>query len=107
MAIHYFHCTDGVDLIIDRRGRDARQSIEVRDRARAVAEEIMRAVPSYREWEDWAVHVYDERGEIEIVSFVAGGEDRPSRPDVAAERRAPQNAKSLKAGSTEPFQAPW
>lgn len=44
----------------------------------------MRAVPSYREWQDWAVHVYDERGEIEIVPFTAGSEDRPSHPDVAA-----------------------
>ncbi len=84
MAIHYFHCTDGVDLIIDRRGRDAREAGGVRDRARAVADEIMRAVPSYHEWEDWAVHVYDERGEIEIVSFTAESEDRMSRLDVAA-----------------------
>ena len=84
MAIHYFHCTDGVDLIVDRRGRDARETHEVRDRARAVADEIMRAVPSYQEWDDWAVHVYDERGEIEIVSFTAGGDNEPSRLNEAA-----------------------
>lgn len=85
MTIHYFHCTDGVDLIVDWRGRDARQSVEIRDRARAVAQEIMRAVPSYHEWEDWTV--YDERGEIEIVSFVTGNEDRPSRLDVSAQHQ--------------------
>lgn len=84
MAIHYFHCTDGVDLIVDRRGRDAREMGEVRDRARAVAHEIMRAVPSYQEWDHWAVHVYDERGEVEIVSFTAGSEDPPSPLDADA-----------------------
>lgn len=84
MAIHYFHCTDGVDLIVDRRGRDAREAGEVHDKARAVADEIMRAVPSYAEWDHWAVHVYDERGEIEIVSFTATSDDPPSRNDVSA-----------------------
>lgn len=83
MAIHYFHCTDGVDLIVDRRGRDARETGEVRDRAREVAGEIMRAVPSYREWDDWAVHVYDHRGEVEIVSFTAESEDQTSLVDAA------------------------
>jgi hypothetical protein len=73
MAIHYFHCTDGVDLIVDRSGREAGRIEEVIGRARAVAGEVMRAVPAYREWQDWAVHVYDERGEVEIVSFVDEG----------------------------------
>lgn len=69
MAVHYFHCTDGIDLIVDRTGRDASPSADLIGRARAVADEIRRAVPAYREWEDWAVHVYDERGEVAIVPF--------------------------------------
>ena len=69
MAVHYFHCTDGIDLIIDRRGRDAANFIELRRKAEEVASEVMRAVPTYHDWEDWAVHIYDERGAIEIVPF--------------------------------------
>lgn len=69
MGVHYFHCTDGVDLIIDRQGRDARADRDVVLRARKVAAEIMRSVPAYGDWDDWSVHVYDERGELEIVPF--------------------------------------
>lgn len=69
MARHYFHCTDGVDLVVDRLGRDAAGPHEVRARALAVAAEIVAAVPDYDEWDDWAVHVYDERGEVAIVTF--------------------------------------
>lgn len=69
MALHYFHCTDGVDLVLDRQGREASGLRDVHGRARAVAADIMQAVPSYDEWETWAVHVYDERGQVAIVPF--------------------------------------
>lgn len=69
MALHYFHCTDGVDLVLDRQGREARGREDLKARARAVAEEIMRAVPSYDAWERWDVHVYDSRGQVAIVPF--------------------------------------
>lgn len=86
MAIHYFHCTDGVDLIVDRCGRDARAHHDVLARARNVADEIMRSVPAYREWENWSVHVYDERGELEIVPFQEAAyrmaRSEPFRPSV-------------------------
>ena len=72
MAVHYFHCTDGVDLIVDRRGRDAKGPADIIVGARTVADEVMRAVPAYDEWQNWSVHVYDERGEIEIVPFRSG-----------------------------------
>lgn len=97
MAIHYFHCTDGTDLIVDRSGSDARGVREVRQRARDAADEIMRAVPGYHEWQDWAVHVYDARGEVEIMPFLR--EDR-------AEPAPPQKTQRSKAGSTEACHSP-
>jgi hypothetical protein len=69
MSIHYFHCTDGVDLIVDRRGRETRATRDMAQQARLVADEIMHAVPSYDEWSNWAVHVYDARGQVDIIPF--------------------------------------
>ena len=92
MSVHYFHCTDGADLIVDREGREAGDGKELIGRARDVAGEIMRAVPDFHEWEDWAVHVYDGRGEVAIVPF----------GEALAERDGPvQNAQSQNDGSTE------
>jgi hypothetical protein len=69
MAIHYFHCTDGFDLILDREGRETGAVQDTISAAREVAGEIMRAVPSYREWDNWAVHIYDDAGPLEVVPF--------------------------------------
>jgi hypothetical protein len=69
MSIHYFHCTNGVDLIVDRRGRETRALRDMARQARRVADDIMLAVPSYDEWSDWAVHVYDDRGQVDIIPF--------------------------------------
>ena len=69
MAIHYFHCTDGVDLIFDRDGRETRAFADTLETAREVAGELMHAVPSYCEWDNWAVHVYDTSGPLEVVPF--------------------------------------
>ena len=69
MAIHYFHCTDGVDLILDRRGRETEAFGDALITAREVAAEIMDAVPSYRDWDNWVVHIYDEAGPLEVVPF--------------------------------------
>ena len=69
MALHYFHCTDGADLIVDRHGRETAGPGDLRRRAGSVAAEVMAAVPAYDEWENWSVHVYDERGQVAIVPF--------------------------------------
>lgn len=91
MAVHYFHCTDGVDLIVDRAGREAASPAGLCALARDVAREIMSAVPAYDEWGDWAVHVYDDRGEVAIVPF---------RLELSGSDEAQKTA-STKAGSTE------
>jgi len=75
MTIHYFHCTDGVDLVVDREGQDISSARELACSAKAAAEAVMQAVPSYEEWEAWAVYVYNERGQVAIVPFLPGIED--------------------------------
>lgn len=108
MPVHYFHCTDGVYLIVDRRGRETAAYPDVRRHARFVATEIMRAVPAYDEWSDWAVHVYDERGQVDIIPFTERVRRPPDRPHVTPVRqgRARQNTCCVKTGSTEPCHGP-
>lgn len=70
MAVHYFHCTDGVDLVLDRTGQDTRSKRERHQRACRVAERIMRAIPPGVDWSTWVVSVQDRRGAlVEVVPF--------------------------------------
>ena len=69
MAVHYFHCTNGLDMVIDKQGQETSGCDEMSAHARAVAAGIMRAVPGYDEWWNWSVHVYDEVGAVEIFDF--------------------------------------
>ena len=71
MAIHYFHCTDGIDMVIDGAGREISGSGEMSAHARAVAHGLMQAVPAYDEWWNWSVHVYDKVGAVAIFEFPA------------------------------------
>ena len=69
MSIHHFHCTDGVDLVVDRQGSETLAYADMINRAQRVASDLMRAVPTYDEWADWAVHVYDAHGQVAIIPF--------------------------------------
>jgi hypothetical protein len=70
MAVLHFHCTDGVDLVLDRRGRNARSKRDLQAKACRVAEDIMAAVPPGLDWSNWVVSVHDARGAlVEIVPF--------------------------------------
>ncbi len=69
MAIHYFHCTDGIDMVIDETGHETSSAAEMSSHARSVAAALMRAVPGYTEWWNWSVHVYDEFGAVDIFDF--------------------------------------
>jgi hypothetical protein len=69
MAVHYFHCTNGIDMVIDDRGQEVSSAAEMSSHARSVAAALMRAVPAYDEWWNWSVHVYDEIGAVEIFDF--------------------------------------
>jgi hypothetical protein len=69
MGIHYFHCTDGADLVVDQQGQAARDLDDVYGRAAMVAQSLMGRLPDYGDWWGWNIHIYDEVGEIDIVPF--------------------------------------
>ena len=81
MAIHYYHCTDGIDLILDRAGRETRDFGELRPQAISVADRLMREVPGYADWERWSVYVYDEKGQVEIVPFTEAAQTPKPLPE--------------------------
>src|SRR5215210_1167442 len=61
MSTHHFHCTDGKDMILDRRGRRVGDD-EVELCARLTAGHLMSRLPGYGEWSSWIVAVHDEEG---------------------------------------------
>ncbi len=69
MAVHYFHCTDGIDMVIDNKGREIRDPKDLSSHARSVAAGLMQALPAYNDWKNWNVYVYDEVGAVEIFDF--------------------------------------
>jgi uncharacterized protein DUF6894 len=60
MSRFYFHCSDGVDLVLDREGIEIEASDVLLSALRA-AERLIRALPSYDDWSAWTVSVHDER----------------------------------------------
>ena len=76
--------------MVDRTGRtDAGNLVE---EACDVAGRVMAAVPAFREWDGWAVHVYDARGEIAVIPFA----------ECEAWRHlAGQKISAVKTGSTD------
>jgi hypothetical protein len=63
-------------MIVDRKGREASGTRELTRSARDTAEAVMRAVPSYDSWEAWSVYIYNEHGQVAIVPFLPGLDDR-------------------------------
>ena len=57
---YYFHCTDGADLIINRRGRRLANNEQALGEALLAAESIIRELPDYDGWASWVVCVYDD-----------------------------------------------
>jgi hypothetical protein len=65
----YFHCSDGVDLVLDRDGVEIEASDVLCSGMRA-AERLIRALPRYDDWPAWTVSVHDERGSlVETLPF--------------------------------------
>ena len=71
MARHFFHCTNGVDLVTDGRGQDGDDySIDLI--AHEIAERMVRALPASFDWSAWIVSVHDADGhQVAIVPFPA------------------------------------
>lgn len=73
MPVHYFHCTNGTDLILDRRGRRTRTKEEVEPTAFLVAGQLMKSAPGAANWSEWLVSVQDRKGSmVVVVPFPAG-----------------------------------
>ncbi len=73
MMVHYFHCTNGIDLIIDQRGRRTQTRKDVEPIAFWVAGQLMKTAPGLVDWSDWLVSVQDRRGSmVTVVPFPAG-----------------------------------
>jgi hypothetical protein len=67
----YFHCSDDVDLVLDREGVEIEASDVLLSALRA-AERLIRALPSYDDWSAWTVSVHNERGSlVETLPFPA------------------------------------
>jgi hypothetical protein len=71
MARHFFHCTNGVDLVPDGRGHEA-DHYNVDLIAQEIAERMVRALPASFDWSAWIVSVHDADGrQVAVVPFPA------------------------------------
>ena len=77
MPRFYFHCSDGVDLVLDREGVEIEASDVLWLGMRAAERLIRAALPSYDDWPAWTVSVHDERGSlVETLPFPANTDRR-------------------------------
>jgi hypothetical protein len=75
MPKYHFHCTDGCDLVLDRKGLEVVAETDLLWLASRAATRLMRELPEYDGWSEWVVAVHDERGRLlETVPFVQGAE---------------------------------
>ncbi len=70
MAVHFYHCTDGKNLILDRTGRRTRSEKDIDLLACQVAGEVMRSTDANFDWSGWLVSVQDSTGSmVTVVPF--------------------------------------
>ena len=70
MAVHFFHCTDGFDFVLDRVGQNARSRQDVHLTACLVANRMMASVPPDMDWSNWVVSVQDRKGQmVDVIPF--------------------------------------
>lgn len=84
MPAHYFQCTDGFDLVLDRHGCDLEDEGEVRRMAARTAIELMQRLPRYNGWTSWLVSVHDEDGFL--IDTVLFTDCRAERANVRVQR---------------------
>jgi hypothetical protein len=73
MARYFLHCTDGVDLILDRVGHEIDAPSHLMWFAYRVADRLMGELPDYDGWPDWLVVVLNEAGsQIDVFPFPGG-----------------------------------
>lgn len=62
-AVRYrFHCTDGREVIVDRRGRFLSNAELIWVHAERVAHELMTSGNGKLDWSNWIVDVHDQKG---------------------------------------------
>jgi len=84
---YHFHCTDGQEMILDRRGHALRADGDARRQAEAIARRLMADHIIAADWRRWIVCVHNEFGEqIDVVPFPA--ETAQVRPDFDPMRGA-------------------
>ena len=76
MSRFYFHCSDGVDLVLDREGVESEAS-DVLWLGMRAAERLITALPSYDDWPTWTVSVHDERGSAQCRFIISAPEQKP------------------------------
>ena len=70
MAVHFFHCTDGVSFFADQQGLSVTREDEIFPAAMRTAEQVMQHLPSISDWSGWLVCVHDELGQmVEVFDF--------------------------------------
>jgi hypothetical protein len=70
MAVHFFHCTDGFDFVLDRVGQNTRSRQDLHVAACLVANRMMRALPPGADWSNWVVSVQNRKGwMVDVIPF--------------------------------------
>ena len=67
MAVHFFHCTDGFDFVLDRVGQNTRSMQDLHPRACLVANRMMASVEPGMDWSNRVVSVQDRQGQMGVV----------------------------------------
>ncbi|HEY7383856.1 MAG TPA: hypothetical protein VH743_09325 [Beijerinckiaceae bacterium] len=90
MAKHFFHCTNGIDLVPDGRGQHA-DFYNIDLIAQEIAERMIHALPASFDWSAWIVAVHDADGhQVAVVPFAAhvrrarGGRHRRDQHELRA-----------------------
>ena len=91
MVRHYFHLTNGEDLVVDREGTRTRSRADVWLGARKVSNALMASAPDYRGFSDWLVCVHDAAGRqvtvVPVLPAVGAAESQGRAARFAARQR--------------------
>ena len=72
MTVHFFHCTDGFDFVLDRVGQNTRSRQDLHLCACLIANRMMRSLAPGMDWSKWVVSVQDRKGQmVEVIPFPA------------------------------------
>lgn len=80
----HFHCTDGLDVVFDLRGRTVTER-DLRPVCEHVAAELMQGCAAPVDWSTWIVDVHDAYGQhVMTFSFDEIANEAGIRPALAA-----------------------